>query len=262
MQVPYKYHKISFDPGWKLKVVVWPVGWLVGWLVSQSNKSSTPIISLLHFSLSFIHSFSPLIHPASLYTCKSLPFLPFLPFPTYTTNNNIHMDMRKKRLQVQPTTVLNTFSPSQKRRKKAISTPSRAEKKLMKKIDQTYPCPCHVHPHPGGGAQTIGILEFRPGLARSWRLWRLWSKNVPIYRKRKEKKEYGENVVCPKCKVPLSLYMRSTWYSSNIPEGWIGTLGLGEEKSLENTMPRVTVFPRANQFLACGPCGLMEVGQK
>lgn len=48
----------------------------------------------------------------------------------------------------------------------------------------------------------------------------------------KEKKEYGENVVvCHKCKVPLSLYNAEYLVFLIIPEGWIGTLGLGEEKT-------------------------------
>lgn len=44
---------------------------------------------------------------------------------------------------------------------------------------------------------------------------------------KERKKERIRRKCCPKYKVPLSLYMRSTWYSSNIPKGWIGTLGLG-----------------------------------
>lgn len=48
----------------------------------------------------------------------------------------------------------------------------------------------------------------------------------------------------------LSLYMRSTWYSSNIPKGGIGTLGLGEDVWRIQCQELLVVFPRANQSLA------------
>lgn len=82
--------------------------------------------------------------------------------------------------------------------KKAISTPLKARKEIDEenRPDLIHAMSIHIHIQAGGGeAQTIRILEFRPRLARSWRLW---SKNVPIYRKRKKRKErirYGENVV-------------------------------------------------------------------
>lgn len=47
-------------------------------------------------------------------------------------------------------------------------------------------------------------------------------------RERKEKKEEKKEC-CHKCKVPLSLYNAEYLVFLIIPEGWIGTLGLGED---------------------------------
>lgn len=100
-------------------------------------------------------------------------------------NNNIHLDMRKKKT-TNPTPVFNTIPPAQKKETKKQFPPPQGLKGRKEIDEEDRPDLIHAMSIPGGPDNRI--LEFRPGLARSWRLWRLWSKNVPIYRKRKKRK--------------------------------------------------------------------------
>lgn len=119
------------------------------------------------------------------------------------TNNNNHLDMRKRDYKSNSCIKYLLPQPKEKKRnKKSNFHPLKGRKEID---EEDRPDLIHVHAMPcpstctsrRGGGQTIRILEFRPGLARSWRLW---SKNVPIYRT--ERKKRRKNVV-PNARFPF-----------------------------------------------------------
>lgn len=92
--------------------------------------------------------------------------------------------------------------------------------KGRKEIDEEdRPDLIHTMSIPGGPDNRI--LEFRPGLARSWRLWRLWSKNVPIYRTERKKEKKKKECCCLSQwqGSPFLVYAEYLVFLKGIPKG-------------------------------------------